>query len=93
MVISPLTSVAKLRIPLMVVTGGNDPRVPPSEAAQVIKAVRDNGGTVWSLLGQNEGHGFAKKENVDHNFWASLLFWKTNLLGEPMGMVAAAGGD
>ncbi len=91
--ISPLTSVAKLRIPLMVVTGGNDPRVPPSEAAQVIKAVRDNGGTVWSLLGQNEGHGFAKKENVDYNFWASLLFWKTNLLGEPMGMVAAAGGD
>ena len=80
--ISPLTSVAKLNIPLMVVTGGNDPRVPASEADQIVKAIRARGGTAWHLLGQNEGHGFAKKENADYNFWTSLMFWQQNLLGE-----------
>jgi dipeptidyl aminopeptidase/acylaminoacyl peptidase len=80
--ISPLTRVADLNIPLMVVTGGNDPRVPASEADQIVKAIRAKGGTAWHLLGQNEGHGFAKKENADYNFWTSLMFWRANLLGE-----------
>ena len=79
--ISPLTRVDELNIPLMVVTGGNDPRVPASEADQIIKAVRAKGGTAWHLLGQDEGHGFAKKANQDYQFWASLLFWQQNLLG------------
>ena len=78
--ISPLTRVAEIRKPLFVVTGANDPRVPASEADQIIAAVRKNGGTAWHLVGTNEGHGFAKKENVDYNFWASLLFWKQYLL-------------
>ena len=80
--ISPMTRVKELAIPLMVVTGGNDPRVPASEADQIVKAVRANGKTAWHLLGQNEGHGFAKKENADYNFWTSLMFWRQNLLGE-----------
>ena len=79
--ISPLTHVKDLRIPLMVVTGGNDPRVPPSEANQIVKAVRANGGEAWHLLGQDEGHGFAKKANQDYQFWTSLMFWQRNLLG------------
>jgi dipeptidyl aminopeptidase/acylaminoacyl peptidase len=83
--ISPLTSVDRLTIPLMVVTGGNDPRVPASEADQVIKAVRAKGGTAWHLLGQNEGHGFAKKENADYQFWAGLMFWRQTLLGGSAG--------
>jgi dipeptidyl aminopeptidase/acylaminoacyl peptidase len=87
--ISPLTSVAKLNIPLMVVTGGNDPRVPASEADQIVKAIRAKGGTAWHLLGQNEGHGFAKKENADYNFWTSLMFWRANLLGEGATRTAA----
>lgn len=80
--ISPLTSVDRLTIPLMVVTGGNDPRVPASEADQIVKAVRAKGRQAWHLLGQNEGHGFAKKENADYQFWASLLFWRQTLFGE-----------
>ncbi|HEY0414735.1 MAG TPA: prolyl oligopeptidase family serine peptidase [Allosphingosinicella sp.] len=79
--ISPLTHAKELRIPLMVQTGGNDPRVPPSEANQIVKAVRANGGTAWHLLAQDEGHGFAKKANQDYAFWASLLFWQRNLFG------------
>ena len=78
--ISPLTRVNEITKPMFVVTGGNDPRVPASEADQIIKAIRDNGGVAWHLLGKNEGHGFAKKENVDYQFWATLLFWKQNLL-------------
>ncbi len=78
--ISPMTRASALRIPLMVVSGGNDPRVPPSEADQMVKAVRANGGLAWHLLGQNEGHGFAKKENQDYQFWTTLLFWQKTLL-------------
>lgn len=78
--ISPLSRVGEIRKPLFVVTGANDPRVPKSEADQLVAAVRANGGTAWHLVGTNEGHGFAKKENADYNFWASLKFWQENLL-------------
>ena len=80
--ISPLTRAREIKIPLLVVTGANDPRVPASEADQIIAAVRAQGGQAWHLLGQNEGHGFAKKENADYQFWASLMFWKQTLLAE-----------
>jgi dipeptidyl aminopeptidase/acylaminoacyl peptidase len=80
MQISPLSSVDELDIPLMVVTGGNDPRVPPSEAAPMIEAVRSKGGLAWHLLGEDEGHGFAKKVNQDYQFWATLMFWRETLL-------------
>jgi dipeptidyl aminopeptidase/acylaminoacyl peptidase len=80
--ISPLTSASKLDIPLMVVTGGNDPRVPASEADQMVKAVRDKGGIAWHLLGQDEGHGFSKKVNQDYQFWTSLMFWQQTLLSK-----------
>ena len=78
--ISPLTRVKEIRKPLFVVTGANDPRVPKSEADQLVAAVRANGGTAWHLVGMNEGHGFAKKENADYNFWAGLMFWRETLL-------------
>ena len=80
--ISPLTRVSELRLPLLVVTGANDPRVPQSEADQMVAAVRAAGRPAWHLIGQNEGHGFAKKENQDYNFWVSLMFWQQHLLGE-----------
>ena len=86
--ISPLTRVRELRLPLMVQTGGNDPRVPASEAEQVIKAVRRNDGTAWHLLAQDEGHGFAKKANQDYQFWTSLMFWQQTLLGQSGGAAA-----
>jgi dipeptidyl aminopeptidase/acylaminoacyl peptidase len=78
--ISPLTSVGKIAVPLLVATGGNDPRVPPSEAEQMIAAVRGRGGQAWHLIAQNEGHVFRKKENEDYYFWASILFWEKTLL-------------
>ena len=80
--IAPLRRVSEIKSPMFVVTGANDPRVPKSEADQVVKAVRANGTEVWHLVGENEGHGFAKKENVDYQFWATLQFWKKTLLAQ-----------
>ncbi|MGQ0559593.1 MAG: S9 family peptidase [Sphingosinicella sp.] len=80
MEISPLTRARELTIPVVVVTGANDPRVPASEAEQMVAAVRANGREAWHLLGQNEGHGFARKENIDYQFWVGLMFWQRHLL-------------
>ena len=83
--ISPLTQVDRLKLPLLVVTGANDPRVPASEADQIIEAVRSRGGSAWHLLARNEGHGFRRKENADFLFWTTLAFWQQHLLGEAPG--------
>lgn len=80
--ISPLTRASEIRIPLMVVTGANDPRVPASEAEQMVAAVRKNGGRASHLLARDEGHGFAKKANQDYLFWATVGFWQETLLGQ-----------
>ncbi len=80
--ISPLTRVDEIDIPLMVGTGANDPRVPASEADQIIEAVRANGREAWHFLAGNEGHGFARKENADYWSLAGLVFWQRHLLGE-----------
>ncbi|WP_426162883.1 prolyl oligopeptidase family serine peptidase [Sandarakinorhabdus sp. DWP1-3-1] len=78
--ISPMTRSKELKIPLLVVTGGNDPRVPASEASQIVAAVRGNGGQAWHILAANEGHGYRKKENQDYNFLANVTFWQQTLL-------------
>ncbi len=88
--ISPLSRADRLRQPLLVLVGGNDPRVPPAQAKGIIDAVRKNGGTAWQALAQDEGHRFIKKENVDYFFLTSLLFWKTFLLGDNASELAAA---
>lgn len=83
--ISPLNRAEDIDLPLMVVTGANDPRVPASEADQLIEAVRANGRPAWHLLAKNEGHGFRKKANADYQFWASLMFWQKHLLDQKTG--------
>jgi dipeptidyl aminopeptidase/acylaminoacyl peptidase len=60
--------------------GKNDPRVPQSEAEQIVKAVRANGRNCWYLLGLNEGHGFVKKENRDYALVATVQFLRDTLL-------------
>lgn len=78
--ISPLNHVDKIRAQLFVQQGKNDPRVPQSEAEQIVKAVRANGKTCWYLLGLNEGHGFVKKENRDYALVATVQFLRDTLL-------------
>ena len=81
--ISPLLSVQKIEAELFVQQGYNDPRVPRTEAEQIVKAVRGRGKDVWYLLGMNEGHGFQKKENRDYATAAVALFFQQKLL-DPM---------
>lgn len=72
--ISPLTNAGKIKKPLFVVQGKNDPRVPYTEAEQIVAKVRELGTPVWYLRAENEGHGFAKKENADYQFLSGILF-------------------
>ncbi|MFT3955074.1 MAG: prolyl oligopeptidase family serine peptidase [Piscinibacter sp.] len=78
--ISPLSNAQKITRPLFVVQGRNDPRVPWTEAEQIVEKVRANGTTVWYLRAENEGHGFQRKENADYQFWATTLFLRETLL-------------
>jgi len=78
--ISPLTNAHRIRKPLFVVQGKNDPRVPYTEAEQIVDKVRAQGTPVWYLRADNEGHGFARKENADFQFYATLLFVQQTLL-------------
>jgi dipeptidyl aminopeptidase/acylaminoacyl peptidase len=78
--ISPLTNAGNIRKPLFVVQGKNDPRVPVTEAEQMVAKVRANGSTVWYLRAENEGHGFARKENADFQFYAMVQFLRDTLL-------------
>jgi dipeptidyl aminopeptidase/acylaminoacyl peptidase len=83
--ISPLNQVDRIRVPLMVVQGKNDPRVPLSEAEQMVQALRANGRTCAYLMARDEGHGFAKKPNADFQFLSTILFLREHLLsGEPL---------
>ena len=78
--ISPLTNAANIRKPLFVVQGRNDPRVPWTEAEQMVAKVRENKSEVWYLRAENEGHGFARKENADFQFYATVMFLRATLL-------------
>ena len=78
--ISPLTNAHKITKPLFVVQGRNDPRVPWTEAEQIVAKARANGTPVWYLRAENEGHGFARKENADFQFYATVLFLRETLL-------------
>jgi dipeptidyl aminopeptidase/acylaminoacyl peptidase len=72
--ISPLNNAGKITRPMLVVQGQNDPRVPVTESDQLVAKIRANGGEVWYLIGLNEGHGFAKRDNLDYYQWAVALF-------------------
>jgi dipeptidyl aminopeptidase/acylaminoacyl peptidase len=78
--ISPTTNSDKITKPLFVVQGLNDPRVPASEAEQMVAEIRKNKGDVWYMLAKDEGHGFRKKTNRDHYTAAVILFFEKYLL-------------
>jgi dipeptidyl aminopeptidase/acylaminoacyl peptidase len=79
--ISPLTNVGRIRTPLFIVQGLNDPRVPYTESEQMLEAVKKSGVPTWYLMAKDEGHGFRKKANTDFLTGATALFLKTYLVG------------
>jgi len=80
---APVNRAGNIKKPLFVVQGGNDPRVPRTESEQMVARVKQNGGPVWYLMAKDEGHGFRKKGNVDFQFYATVMFVRRFLLGEP----------
>ncbi|MEJ7625738.1 MAG: prolyl oligopeptidase family serine peptidase [Ferruginibacter sp.] len=77
---APLNNAHKITKPMFIVQGKNDPRVPYTEALQMVEKIRNNGGKVWYLMANDEGHGFAKKNNQDFQFYATVAFVKEYLL-------------
>ena len=80
--ISPLNHVEKIAVPMFVVQGQNDPRVPVTVADQIVKALREAGQPVWYMNAMNEGHGYRKKENRDVYQQATMMFLREHLVGE-----------
>ena len=78
--IAALNNADKITKPLFVVQGANDPRVPKSEAEQIVATLKKKGTPVWYMLGKDEGHGFAKKKNADFLFYAMVQFIHDHLL-------------
>ena len=78
---APLNNVDKVTKPLFIVAGMNDPRVPRSEAEQMVAALKQRSVPVWYLMAKDEGHGFRKKSNQDFQFYATILFTERFLLG------------
>jgi dipeptidyl aminopeptidase/acylaminoacyl peptidase len=79
---SPLTSADKIRTPLLVAQGANDPRVNRREAEQIVIALRDRGFPVEYILAPDEGHGFARPVNNLALFMASEKFLALHLGGK-----------
>lgn len=78
---SPLSLANKIKTPLMVVQGANDPRVNKAEADQIVVALRDRNYPVQYLLAPDEGHGFARPVNNMAMFAASEKFLASQLHG------------
>ena len=77
---APANNASRIRKPLFVVQGKNDPRVPWQEADQIVATVKKNGTPVWYMTANDEGHGFGKKANADYLFYSMIDFFNTYLL-------------
>ncbi len=77
---APMNNADKIRKPMFVIQGYNDPRVPRSESEQMVQKIRAIGTPVWYMMAKDEGHGFAKKANRDYQFFATIEFMKQYLL-------------
>jgi dipeptidyl aminopeptidase/acylaminoacyl peptidase len=78
--IAPMNNIEKIKKPMFVIAGKNDPRVPLSESQQIADALKKQGTPVWLLIAKDEGHGYRKKGNQDFQFYATVEFLQEYLL-------------
>ena len=78
--ISPLNNVQKIRKPLFVIQGKRDLRVPVADTEQIVAQLKKQKTPVWFLMANDEGHGFAKKSNLDFLFYTQIKFVEHVLL-------------
>ena len=77
--ISPIHKAERIQMPLMVLAGDNDPRVPLNESEQIVARVTEAGGTVEFIHYADEGHRFSKLANRIDSFTRMAAFLKTNM--------------
>src|SRR5438132_3151800 len=77
---SPITYIDRIRCPLLVLQGENDPRVPKEESDQVVERLRALGRQVEYVVYPDEGHGFTKRANQDDALERILAFLTRELL-------------
>ena len=80
--ISPVFHAHKVKNPVMVLHGANDPRVLKIESDEIVAGIEANGITVEYVVFDDEGHGFRKKENEIEGYGKVLTFLETYLKGE-----------
>jgi dipeptidyl aminopeptidase/acylaminoacyl peptidase len=78
--ISPVTQASKIRVPLFIMHGAKDTRVPLAQAQEMARAVRANGVPVWLAVYEDEGHGIANSANNDFNLFTWVKFVQEHLL-------------
>lgn len=77
--VSPIFHADKIKTPLFVAQGANDPRVNKAESDQIVEALRARGVDVEYMLKDNEGHGFANEENRIEFYNAMVKFFDSHL--------------
>jgi dipeptidyl aminopeptidase/acylaminoacyl peptidase len=78
--IAPMNNIEKIKKPMLVIAGKNDPRVPVSESQQIADALKTQGTPVWLIIAKDEGHGYRKKPNQDFQFYTTVEFLQNYLL-------------
>jgi dipeptidyl aminopeptidase/acylaminoacyl peptidase len=78
--IAPMNNIEKIKKPMLVIAGKNDPRVPVSESDQMVAALKKQGTPVWYVLAKDEGHGYQKQPNRDYASYVTLEFLRQYLL-------------
>lgn len=78
--VAPVMNAGKIRRPLFLAHGQNDPRVPVAESEQMAAAVRKNGTPLWFIVARDEGHGFARQANSAFLLQAWAFFMEQYLL-------------
>ncbi len=76
--VSPVFQIDKIKKPLFVVQGANDPRVNINESDQIVKALRAKGFEVPYMVKYDEGHGFGKEQNRIEFYKTMLGFFAQN---------------
>jgi dipeptidyl aminopeptidase/acylaminoacyl peptidase len=79
--VSPVFHANRIRKPLLVLQGANDPRVLKAESDDIVAAVKQNGVAVEYIVFSDEGHGFSKKKNQIEGYGAVLRFLDKYLKG------------
>lgn len=76
---SPALNVDKIKTPLLIAQGANDPRVKKAQSDQIVEALKNRGVPVEYIVKDNEGHGFHNEENNFDFYYTMELFLQKHI--------------